>query len=114
MADNLYISALLNFPSKQLIKVGAENGSGYFYCGPVDKFINNLDLYSRWLHDIAKRKLYMDTKFIPLRDRRVVDIFEVDMAADIEGALAVIIEGNELGNYYSIEEADGKLSFSAR
>ena len=44
-------------------------------------------------------------KFVPLRERNVVDIFMADKAVEAEECVVVIIDGVEMGDYWMTKEA---------
>lgn len=159
--------ALKDYDPDKLLKVGAKNGSGFFYCGTVGDFLENMEDNSDLLrkHAIsilqaAKRRLnqrisnpptidrftreqlrgdgnpnltfqnyrfYVEhwfsgvyglkqaadnheqryDAFKPLDKRDVVEVRESLAAAD-PGVTALIIEGYELGRYWTMDEAAGK------
>ena len=45
------IEALEKYSKNQALKVGSKEGNGYFYCGDVGDFIENLNAYSDIMHD---------------------------------------------------------------
>lgn len=160
------LNALEPYDYNKPLKVGASDGSGFFYCGTVGDFVEDMEDYSDLLRkhaqanvQAANRRLNQrlnnpptierfcreelrsdkpnlsfenftfyvnhyfsaiknlksaaDTQvfnydaFKPLGKREVVDIREASYAAD-PGVTILIIEGYEIGKYWTVDEVKGK------
>ncbi len=44
------------FPEHYNLKIGANNGNGYFYCGTISDWVQNCDEYSEKLKEVALRR----------------------------------------------------------
>lgn len=130
--------ALKPLPAEQLIKIGAEKGTGFFYCGTAGEFLKNDHAYShklrqlvgdklnqvnreieaikRWIvvtpkketsvHWKLKNAISSFTAFKHLWKREVVDSFAADPMADEKEPLVFIVEGDEYGTFWVIQDAD--------
>lgn len=160
------LNALEPYDYKKPLKVGSSDGSGFFYCGTVGNFVEDMEDHSDLLRkhalasvQAANRRLnqrlsnpptidrfcreelrsdkpnltfenyrfYVDHYFAaikgfksaadtqeehyeafkPLSKREVVEIREASDAAD-PGVTILIIDGYELGKYWTVGEAKGK------
>lgn len=48
---------LLSMEPTQLVKIGARDGSGYFFCGTAKEFIDHIDEYSDTAYDFFKKTM---------------------------------------------------------
>ena len=71
------------------VKIGAVNGSGFFYAGKAEKAV----------------KMFNDQGYGKLLDRRVAETYGSMIG---EGTI-LLVEGKERGGYWSIEESDGTV-----
>ena len=127
------LSELLEqFEPDARIKIGAADGSAYFYVGSPSDLLIHIWFYNGVAKSAAKRSLDLAEKdfllvkndrnipdrvklklkrarsrldnFVDLKDREVVSYFKCDETID-ENVTAVIVGGFETGNYWCLEDA---------
>lgn len=123
------------------IKLGAEDGSGFFYCGTIRDLMNKLEDYNEILYNRYERICQMQNGYIPdgvtkemwqneleRRQRRLewlqdahlhyIHLGDREVLRDYnatgydEGAIIVIVEGYENGAYWTLDEVRIPMSFA--
>lgn len=92
------------------VKIGAKNGSSFFYVGRKDVLMEKMDDISDGLKLSHIARGSKEVEFVPLPKREVIDFFDSDPLVD--ETTIIIVEGHEQGKFWWLGEKpeieDGK------